>query len=76
MKTLFNNKQVFPHVPIPKKNQVWQSESGKLIKINQVTKDSNKEIVSALIEDQSGNLSVIGLGWLNGYEYKYIGNIF
>jgi len=77
MKATFKGKEIFSaKQPSPKKNQVWKNnESNELQKVLSTTKQ-NHEIVSALFEDEEENRFELGVGWLNGREYTYIGYLF
>jgi hypothetical protein len=75
MKAFFNGKQIFRYVPKPKKNQIWKSESGELIKVIALNKVNN-EVLSVYTVNERDRRAELGCWWLNGKEYQYIGYIF
>ena len=73
--TLFQGKKIIPaNQPIPKPNQIWQSERGELIIVTSVQKE-NKEVVFVYCEHENGDKFGMGCGWFNGREYTYVGYI-
>ncbi len=63
----FNNVVVSVRMPQPKINQIWKTKYG-LVKVVHVSKEKE-----AWFEDEKGDRHGVGLGWLNGIDYIYIG---
>lgn len=68
----FNSKNIYPHVPNPKINQIWENEHGKLVKIVK----ANKAGPSYNCEYENGETVSIGGAWFDGKTFRFIGVIY
>jgi hypothetical protein len=71
MKTFNRQPITLPPQPMPKINQIWEDNFGILFQVKNITDNG----VQAKIKYENGREMMLGFGWFDGINYKFIGNL-